>query len=215
MRYRPAPKPKPKPTRFPRLNQWHDENVAKVFINYRTIDEPTVAVLLKRELSARFGDEEVFLATGMIAAGDDFERVLLRQVRGAAVLLAVVGRRWLDAPHTDGDRALDHPGDWVRREIAEALSNGARVVPVLVGDTPRLTDAPLPADIARLSTCQFLRFRPDDFEADLDTVVAELTALLDGTRTELDSGQRVIVQIARATGDSRIYQAGGDQTIND
>lgn len=195
---------------------WHHSNVAKIFINYRTSDEPTVAVLLKRELSTRFGVDEVFLATRMIAAGDDFERVLLRQVRGAAVLLAVVGRHWLDAPHTDGRRALDHPDDWVRREIAEALTNGVRVVPVLVGDTPLLTHAPLPADIARLSVCQFLRFRSEDFEADLDTVVAELTALLEGTRTvERDSGEQAVVQIARATGAGRIYQAGRDQTINE
>jgi hypothetical protein len=199
----------------PSLVLWQHGNVAKVFINYRTSDEPTVAVLLKRELSTRFGADEVFLATRMIAAGDDFERVLLRQVRGAAVLLAVVGRRWLNATHTDGGRALDHPGDWVRREIAEALANGIRVVPVLVGDSPRLTDAPLPADIARLATCQFLRFRPEDFEADLDTVVAELAALLGDTRTvERGSGEQAVVQWARATGSSRIHQAGGDQTIN-
>lgn len=190
--------------------------MAKIFINYRTSDEPTVAVLLKRELSLRFGASEVFLATAMIAAGADFERVLLRQVRGTAVLLAVVGPRWLDASDANGGRALDNPGDWVRREIAEALSNDVRVVPILVGDTPRLTNSPLPADIARLCTCQFLRFRPHDFEADLATVAAELTALLDHPRTEENRpGEQAIVQVAQATGRSRIYQAGRDQTNND
>jgi len=195
---------------------WQYHRVAKVFISYRTSDEPTVAVLLKRELSTRFGGNEVFLATRMIAAGDDFECALLRQVRRATVLLAVVGHRWLDAPHADGGRALDDPGDWVRREIAEALTNGARVIPIMVGTTPLLTHAPLPADIAPLSTCQFLRFRPEDFEADLQTLVAELTTILDDARPlERDSNQSTITQIARASGTSRIYQAGRDQMIND
>lgn len=190
--------------------------MAKIFINYRTGDEPNVAVLLKRELSTVFDANEVFLATRMIPAGDDFERVLLRQVRGAAVLLAVVGRRWLDAPGTDGGRALDDPGDWVRREIAEALVNGVHVVPVLVGETARLTNALLPADIARLATCQFLRFRHEDFEADLDTVVAELTALLgDARRDERGRDEPPIVQVARASGASQINQAGRDLTIRE
>lgn len=189
--------------------------MATIFINYRTSDEPTVAVLFKRELSTRFGADAVFLATGMIPPGDDFERVLLRQVRGAAVLLAVVGRHWLDAPHTNGGRALDYPGDWVRREIAEALANSVRVIPVLVGDTPPLMNAALPTDIGQLATCQFLRFRPEDFAADLDKITTELTMLLgDVRRAEHLTGEHSIVQQARATGAGRINQAGGDLTVS-
>lgn len=189
--------------------------VVTIFINYRTADEPTAAVLLKRELSEHLGAGNVFLAIGMIPAGDDFERELLRRVRDATVLLVVMGQRWLNAPGAGGGRAVDDDRDWVRREIAEALATGVRVIPVLIGSTPRLTDAPLPADIAQLTRCQFLRFRPDDYEADLATIIAAVSEAggITPAQPTVTDGHPVIMT-AHATDHGTIYQAGRDQVID-
>lgn len=48
----------------------------------------------------------------------------------------------------DRRRRIDDPVDWVRREIAEALSPGLRGIPVLTGDASLPAEADLPQDIA-------------------------------------------------------------------
>lgn len=188
--------------------------MAKIFVNYRGDDGQNSAALLKYALSERFGADEVFLAPTMIPPGSDFERELLRGVRGAEVLLAVVGPAWLTVTHPSGVRAIDRDGDWVRREIAEAFAAGARVIPVLVDSAVRLTDATLPEDIEPLRRCQFLRLRHADFQSDLDRIAAELARYVPRREdTASDSGQATMR--ANASGHGRVYQAGGDMVINE
>lgn len=111
-----------------------------------------------------------------------------------------------------GGRALDRPDDWVRVEISEAFRCGVTVIPVLVGEASRLTDVPLPSDIAALARCQYLRLRADDAEYDLRRIVDEL----EGHGLRKKSARRSDVTMrARASGHGRVYQAGGDQVINE
>jgi hypothetical protein len=145
-----------------------------IFINFRKQDEPGFAALLQRELSRYFGATAVFYASSSIRPGDDFEAGLLDGVRRANVLVAVIGSRWLTTPHESGWRAVDHGCDWVRREIAEAFACGTRVVPILINDVERLTNVALPADISRLTKCQYLRLRHDNLEYDLSRITTEL-----------------------------------------
>jgi hypothetical protein len=161
--------------------------VARIFINFRGQDEPGFAALLQRELSRTFGRHEVFYAGTTIQPGDDFQVQLLQGVRRAAVLLAVIGPRWLAAPHPLGGRALDCDTDWVRREIAEAFASDVRVIPILVDDTERLTDAWLPTDISALSRCQYLRLRHSDLEYDLARIVDNLQAIVGGPERQTSS----------------------------
>ena len=154
--------------------------LGRIFINFRAQDEPGFAALLQRELSRTFGSNRVFYAGMTIRPGDDFQVRLLEGVRQAAVLLAVIGPRWLTAPHPLGGRALDRETDWIRREIAEAFANNVRVVPILVDDTERLTDTAIPTDISALARCQYLRLRHNDLEYDLMRIVENLQAIVDG-----------------------------------
>ncbi|ANZ35488.1 hypothetical protein BBK82_04735 [Lentzea guizhouensis] len=188
----------------------------QIFVSYRSDDEPTAAVLVHRELGAHFGAEAVFLDGAAIPPGTDYTRALLEGVRTAKVLLVVIGPRWLEARAPGGGRALDQPGDWVRAEIAEAFRCGLTVIPLLVGAAARLGSAPLPADVAALARCQDLRLRPEDAEYDLRRLVAELEAL--GLRAAPAAGPERNGQVsmrATATGHSRVYQAGGNQVINE
>jgi hypothetical protein len=170
----------------------------RVFISYRSHDEPNAADLLNRELSQHF---KVFLGTCSIRAGADFERELLSAVRSSDVLLAVIGSRWFDVPR-------GRP-DWVRREIAEAFRNRIKVIPVLVGPVNRLTEASLPRDIEELTRRNYLRLRHENTEYDLRRIVDELG----GPSAPVNTGSQPMIwnNNNRVRGDN--YVAGRDNNV--
>jgi len=145
-----------------------------VFINYRGVDSHSYGALLYAELSRCFGAELVFLDSESIPAGADFPGELVARVRGCAVLLAVIGPRWLGAADVAGRWRIDDPRDWVRRELAEAFAAGVRVVPVLTDGADLPGEAELPAEIAGLGRCQFRRLRHREASADLERLRADL-----------------------------------------
>jgi hypothetical protein len=146
-----------------------------IFINYRGDDSQTAAALIDRELAARFGSDQVFLDSRSISAGSDFVQELLGRVRACSVLLVVIGPRWLTLANEAGQRRIDDPADWVRREIAEALTHGLRVIPVLIGDAALPAEADLPRDIAGLSRRQYVSLRHRYTSLDLAHVVERIT----------------------------------------
>ncbi|MCT2587872.1 toll/interleukin-1 receptor domain-containing protein [Actinophytocola gossypii] len=150
--------------------------MTKIFINYRTADEPYGATLLDQELSRHFGREMVFRDAESIPLGADFETEIMAAVRDSDILLAVIGPNWLTAADAAGNVLLDNERDFVRREIATALEHGVRVIPVLMNAT-RIVPGALPADIAGLARCQDVRvdFRNSTF--DLGALVDRLREL--------------------------------------
>jgi tetratricopeptide (TPR) repeat protein len=147
-----------------------------VFINYRGEDSYSYGALLHAELSHRFGPNQVFLDSESIPAGADYVEQLLRRVRQARVVLAVIGSRWLTAAGPGG-RRIDDPDDWIRRELMEAFAAGLRVIPVLTDDADMPTAADLPDELALLARCQFRRLRHRDASVDLARLVTELADL--------------------------------------
>lgn len=103
----------------------------RVFICYRRGDASYPAAWLFDQLTARFGSARVFMDVDSIEPGDDFTEVIAGAVGSCAVLLAVIGDRWLAAADENGRRRLDDPGDFVRLEIEAALARGVRVIPVI------------------------------------------------------------------------------------
>jgi TIR domain-containing protein len=128
-------------------------------------------------LSTHLGDDAVYLDWRSIPHGIPFDRTLLHAVRTAAVLLVVIGDRWLQTG-ADGIRWLDRTEDWVRREIVAALTTGTTVIPVLVGDVPALHATELPTNIRRLAKCQSVRLRHRDAPRDLAHIVGIVRNLL-------------------------------------
>src|SRR5215475_2157295 len=113
----------------------------EVFISYRGEDSYSYGALLHAELSRRFGPELMFLDSASIPAGADFVEQLLDRVRHSAVVLAVIGTRWLTVAGPGGGRRIDDPDDWIRRELAAAFAAGVRVIPVLTDDAEMPTEA--------------------------------------------------------------------------
>jgi hypothetical protein len=100
-----------------------------VFINYRVGDGGLVASFLYRDLGKAFGEDQVFYASRRIAPGSFFDDEILAALRTCGALLAIIGPRWLTAADEHGTRRLDNNADWVRREIAVALTCRVRVIP--------------------------------------------------------------------------------------
>src|SRR5437879_5156354 len=85
-----------------------------------------------------------------------------------------MGWHWLTASGPAGHRRIDDPDDWIRRELSVAFEAGVRVIPILTEQTAIPAEADRPADIARLSRCQFRRLRQRDATGDLARIVADL-----------------------------------------
>src|SRR5580692_1235793 len=100
----------------------------KIFINYRRGDDPQAAGRLFDRLQDAFEPGQLFLDVDNIAPGDDFVRELAERVAECDVVLAVIGKGWLEARDTTGTRRLDDPDDFVRIEITSALSQNKRVI---------------------------------------------------------------------------------------
>ena len=105
--------------------------------------------------------------------------VLEKLVGDCAVLLAVIGDRWLDASDADGKRRLDDPRDYLRIEIEFALKRGIAIIPVLVKNAQMPSAASLPSQIEGLAYRNAIQVRPDpDFHRDVDRLIAGLEAYL-------------------------------------
>lgn len=173
-----------------------------VFISYRGDDSDTAAVLIDRELTARLGSDRVFLDSRSIPAGTDFAEELLRTLRVCSVLVVVIGPRWLTLTDSAGERRIDDPKDWTRREIATALAHGLRVIPVLTGEAALPTESELPADIAALSRRQWLQLRRRHTPLDLAFLVERITGadpeLASAAARRQSSAERVPRQLPAA-----------------
>jgi tetratricopeptide (TPR) repeat protein len=148
--------------------------VSGIFINHRGIDHSYAPVLVDRELTRRFGTDNVYLASRSNRAAVDFPLEIERRLTKSSLLIALIDQEWVgrDLP------LLHQPGDWVRREIAWALEHGLHVLPLLLDGvrTPKTRD--LPGDIAELTHRQALRMRVRTAHGDLARLVGEIEQLV-------------------------------------
>lgn len=166
--------------------------MTQVFLNYRTTDEPVAVAMLDQVLSERFGEAAVFLASKSIPLGVDWEQEMFAAVEKSTALLAIVGRNWLDAKDGEGRRRLDDPGDFVRREIATALSLDKQVIPVLLGvERTILREADLPVDISELARRQSIKIAIHSAQPDVDKLVSKLRDQIPELREQKQAASQV------------------------
>jgi hypothetical protein len=125
-----------------------------IFISYRRGDSAGSAGRLHDRLERTFGADHVFMDAERIQSGEDFAEVIDARLASCEVFIAVIGRNWLKAADQHGRRRLDIPNDWVRTEIAAALSRGLLVIPLLVEDAELPPPDALPGDLVRLPELQ-------------------------------------------------------------
>ena len=149
-----------------------------IFISYRREDSAGHAGRLFDRLASHFGRGSVFMDVEGIEAGVDFVETIEKAVGGCAVLLAVIGRGWLDSKDSQGKRRLDDPQDFIRLETASALARKVRVIPVLVEGAriPRAED--LPEELRAITRRQALELRDSRWEDDIQALISVLERVL-------------------------------------
>jgi hypothetical protein len=71
--------------------------VRAIFISYRRNDSEGEAGRLFADLVKHFGEGSVFMDVAAIDIGRDFRQAIDESVAECGVLLAVIGREWIDA----------------------------------------------------------------------------------------------------------------------
>jgi hypothetical protein len=152
--------------------------VSGIFISYRREDSAGHAGRLFDRLRDHFGKDRVFMDVTKIEPGEDFVDAIDRAVGACDILLAVIGRQWLNCADETGRRRLDNPNDLLRIETATALKRNVRVVPVLVQGAKTPPTEALPEDLKRLTRRQAVELRDTRWDADTADLIAVLEKIL-------------------------------------
>ncbi|MFL5541280.1 MAG: toll/interleukin-1 receptor domain-containing protein, partial [Longimicrobiaceae bacterium] len=138
-----------------------------IFISYRRDDSAGHAGRLYDHLSKRFGTGRVFMDIDAIPPGADFNAEIDRVLRRCAVVLVVIGRRWLES------MSQRRQTDYLRAEISAALGRGAsvRVIPVLVDGAVLPERFRLPADLQPLVARHAFQLNDRSFAHDANKLI--------------------------------------------
>jgi TIR domain len=146
-----------------------------IFISYRREDAEGQAGRLFNDLARYFGEDSVFMDVAGIEPGRDFRRVIDEHVASCGVLLAMIGKTWIDATDESGRRRLEDPMDFVRLETASALKRDIPVVPVLVHGTRMPRAEQLPEDLAELAYRNGVELTHARWDSDVQLLIKALS----------------------------------------
>jgi hypothetical protein len=156
-------------------------NDGGMFVSYRREDAAGFAGRLCDSLERLLPGESIFRDVDGLLPGQDFVAAIDSRLRQCRVCLAVIGRGWLNARNADGRRRLDLPDDFVRLELAAALSRPeVLLVPVLVEGAAMPSADELPPEIRGLARRQAVTLRDDTWDSDVARLVGSLERALPG-----------------------------------
>jgi TIR domain len=122
-----------------------------------------------------------------IQPGRDFRKAIDESILKCSVLLAVVGRDWLESKNASGQRRLDDESDFVRLEIASALQRDIPVVPVLVRGARMPSADQLPADLRELAYRNAVELTHARWKSDVRVLIQALRPYMGGSGEEPSS----------------------------
>lgn len=158
---------------------------AGLFISYRRDESRHAAGRLAEDLAQVFGVDAIFRDIEGIDPGVDFSSSLERALGSCVVMLVLMGPRWIDISDAQGRRRLDDPQDWIRQEIATALSRNVRVVPVLLEGAPIPAAASLPSDLQPLVRRQAFELSDTRWRGDLQRLATALARIPELSRIDV------------------------------
>lgn len=163
--------------------------MVRFFLSYRRDDSAGFAGRLADDLEAAFGTGSVFRDVDDIRPGEDFVQAIEFHMETVDVVLVMIGPRWLTVG-ADGTRRLNNPHDFVRQEIAAALSSGRPIIPLLVAGAVMPMEADLPAAIAGLARRQAVVLSDVGWRGDLERLVKSLREQLSNQGASVDLEQQ-------------------------
>src|SRR5262249_24076169 len=100
-------------------------------------------------------------------------------------LLAIIGKRWMERPPS-GTLRIEDPKDFVRIEIAAALSRNVRVIPVLLDAAAMPAEDALPEPLRPLALRNAIEISNTRFTSDVDRLVDTISRALRETNESRD-----------------------------
>ncbi|MEO0371537.1 MAG: TIR domain-containing protein, partial [Pseudomonadota bacterium] len=133
----------------------------KIFVCYRREDAAWTRSIYEK-LEREFGENSVFMDVEAIAAGRNFEEVILASLRECFAAVVVIGPTWLDPAEGEEDSRLHDVNDYVHLEIFTCLAAGIRIIPVLVSGAKMPKPDLLPRNLRTLTKINARTIPTDD-----------------------------------------------------
>lgn len=143
----------------------------RVFISYRRQASDLYATILYDRIAAAVPGVRVFRDRDSLVPGVVYAEEIRESIRSCDIVLALIDEQWLRAKDEQGRRRLDDPGDWVRIELAAALSSGKTIVPCLIGRAKLPAREALPTDLAGLEERQAIRLSKEIPRTDTEPLI--------------------------------------------
>lgn len=140
-----------------------------IFISYRRNEAAGHAGRLFDRLTARFGEDRVFMDVDTLAPSEHFATRIEKAIATADVMLVLIGPGWV----AQAER-LAQPNDFVRREILAAMRVECRLVPVALDGVTLPDAASLPEDLRPLLASEGAVLRHGEFVRDADHLAETL-----------------------------------------
>lgn len=147
--------------------------MARLFISYRRSDSGAYADRLVARLSA-FQFQSIFQDREDIDLSDNYADQIRAGLAQCDAVLVLMGPSWTKVQDHAGNKRLDIPNDWVRREVTLALSMGVPIVPVLFDSARTPSAADIPNDLSPLATAQGYEINGNYFDRDADDLARRL-----------------------------------------
>ena len=159
-----------------------------IFVSYRRDDTQSATGRLCDKLQEHFGADQVFHDIESIEPGDKFATTITSKIAASSIVLAMIGRHWLDATGMDGRPRLFDPADYVCLEIATALRHKIPIIPVLVEGAAIPPASSLPDSIADLAARQAHEITEQRWQYDSDRLVQQLEAFVPSEHHKVEEG---------------------------
>ena len=125
--------------------------------------------------AAKYGPSRVFQDVSSSSPGVDFGQRIESTIAGSDVVLVVIGPNWLSSAVATGERRIDQPDDFVRREGGRGDWLGAAGGAGAGGQRRRSRVAEdLPDDLAGLLHRQAVTVRDASWHQDVDSLIRQL-----------------------------------------
>ncbi len=180
-----------------------------IFVCYRRDDSSGHAGRLFDKLSDHFGKDRIFMDIDTIEPGEDFVTVIENAVGSCEILIAIIGRHWLSSTG-ESPGWLDNPNDFVRVEIATALSRDIRVIPVLVQRASMPKPQDLPEDLVKLSRRNAVELSDLRWQNDVEDLIGVMERVLAKREEERRRAEQAEEELLRGEKEQRAENRGQD-----
>ena len=179
-----------------------------IFISYRRDDTEGEAGRLFDDLTRTFGENSVFMDVAGINPGIDFRKAIDDNVAGCGVLLAMIGPTWATISTSAGTRRLEDPNDFVRLEIASALSREVAVIPVLVHDAKMPHPDQLPDNLKDLAYRNSVEITHARWNSDVQLLIDALRQYVAASGKKSDEPVHATVSVQLPPANPPVHREG-------